>query len=146
MKNMLRGWLGPALLSLSFAAMAEFHTYVIDEIYSNADGTLQYVVLKEAQGLDGMANLTGLALTATHAGVTKTYHFGLDLGSALTANKRVLIATQAVAATGLITPDYVIPDRFVPTDGGTLDYAGLDGLLNLFPDSSSSSSRVGSGK
>ena len=27
-----------------------------------------------------------------------------------------------------------------------LDYAGLDGLLTLFPDSSSSSSRLGSGK
>ena len=38
--------------------------------------------------------------------------FGLDLPSALTANKRVLIATQAVAATGLVTPDYVMPDRF----------------------------------
>jgi hypothetical protein len=42
MKHVLRGWLGLALLLLSFAATAEFHTYVIDEIYSNADGTVQY--------------------------------------------------------------------------------------------------------
>ena len=40
----------------------------------------------------------------------------------------MLIATQAVAASGLITPDYVMPDRFVPTDGGVLDFAGVDSL------------------
>ena len=114
------------LLLATTAARAGFESWRINEIYSNLDGSLQYVVLKESQGSDGMTNLAGRALTATHAGVTKTYHFGLDLGSAMTANKRVLIATQAVAATGLITPDYVMPDRFVPTDGGTLNYASVD--------------------
>ena len=110
------------------AASAGFESWKIDEIYSNADGTLQYVVLKEAQGMNGVNNLTGRDLMASHAGVTKSYRFGLDLPSVMTANKRVLIATQAVAATGLVTPDYVMPDRFLPVDGGTLNYASIDSL------------------
>ncbi len=122
---------GIALGLTASAANAGFESWRIDELYSNADGTLQYVVLKEAQGMNGMNNLNGLALTSTHAGTAKVYHFGLDLGSAATANKRVLIATQAVAATGLITPDYVMPDRFLPTDGGTLGYAGVDSLTYM---------------
>ena len=32
------------------AAGAGFESWKIDEIYSNADGTRQYVVLKETQG------------------------------------------------------------------------------------------------
>ena len=116
------------LAAAGTAAGAGFESWKIDEIYSNADGTLQFVVLHEAQAMDGMNNLTGRMLTASHAGVTKTYRFSLDLPSALTANKRVLIATQAVAATGLVTPDYVMPDRFVATDGGTLAFAGVDSL------------------
>ena len=108
------------------AAGAGFESWKIDEIYSNADGTRQYVVLKESQGQNGMNKLAGRSMTATHAGVTKTFTFGLDLPDAVTANRRVLIATYGVAATGLITPDYVMPDRFLPTDGGTLDFAGVD--------------------
>jgi hypothetical protein len=40
-----------------------------------------------------------------------------------TANKRVLIATQGFEALGLVAPDYVIPNGFLPTNGGTLNFA-----------------------
>jgi hypothetical protein len=110
------------------ATGAGFESWRIDELYSNADGTRQYIVLRESQGMDGMNRLTGIALTATHSGIALTYRFGLDLPSVATANKRVLVATQAVAATGLITPDYVMPDRFIATTGGTLSYANVDSL------------------
>ena len=79
MKNRLRGWLGPALLSLSFAATAEFHTYVIDELYSNADGTVQYLVMRESMGANGENLWRGNALLATHAGTTKTFVFPTNL-------------------------------------------------------------------
>ena len=86
------------------------------------------MVLRETQGMNGMANLAGRILTSSHAGITKTYTFGLDLPSTQTANRRLLIATQAVAAAGLVAPDFVMPDRFVATDGGTLSFAGVDAL------------------
>jgi hypothetical protein len=38
----------------------------------------------------------------------------------------VLIATQGFAQLGLVTPDYVIPNGFLPLTNGTLNYAGVD--------------------
>jgi len=43
-----------------------------------------------------------------------------------TAFTRVLIATQGFAALGIVTPDYVIPNGFIPVGGGTINYAGVD--------------------
>ena len=43
-----------------------------------------------------------------------------------TANTRVLIATQGFADLRLVAPDYVIPNGFLATDGGTINYAGVD--------------------
>ncbi len=43
-----------------------------------------------------------------------------------TAHAHVLIATQGFAALGLVTPDYVIPNGFIPLVNGTLNYAGAD--------------------
>jgi len=115
-------------------ARAEFHTFQMEELYSNADGSVQYVVLHESQGMDGENFLQGQVLTSTHAGVTKTYVFPTNLpgGSCSmyygcspspTANRRVLIASAGFAALNLVTPNYVIPNGFLPIDGGTLNYA-----------------------
>ena len=42
-----------AAAMLSVTAHASFHTYVINEIYSNAEGTIQFIELREAQGAAG---------------------------------------------------------------------------------------------
>ena len=122
----------------SLPACASYHTYVIDELYSNADGTVQYVVLHESLGMNGQNLLAGHTLTATHAGQKKTYSFVRDLPGEMcgyyncmpspTAGTRVLIGTDGFAALGLVTPDYVVPNGFLPIDGGTVDYAGVDAL------------------
>src|SRR6266576_3706289 len=114
-----------ALFAASLAR-ADFATFVIDELYSNADGSVQYVVLHEAQGTNGANLLTAHTLSATHAGVTKVFTFPTDLPSATTANHRVLIGSNGFAALRAIAPDYQMPDRFLPTDGGTVNYAGVD--------------------
>src|SRR6266545_1394043 len=120
-----------AVAALGFAALANtatasLHTFAIEEIYSNADGTIQYVVLRETQGANDENHLGGHTLTMTHGTVIKTFTFPADLPSADTALKRVLIATPGFVDLALVTPDYVMPQRFVATDGGTLDYAGFD--------------------
>ena len=107
-------------------ARADFATFVIDELYSNADGSVQYVVLREAQGTNGANLLAGHTLSATHTGVTKLFTFPTDLPSATTANQRVLIGSNGFAALSPIAPDYQMPDRFLPTDGGAVNYAGVD--------------------
>ena len=126
MKQLLR-WL--VAMMLAFAAplaSASFHTFQIDELYSNADGSVQFVVLREGAGLGGQNFLRGQILTSAHGGADKTAPFMTDLPSSATAGKHVLIATQGFAALGLAAPDYVIPNGFLSTTGGTLNYAGVD--------------------
>jgi hypothetical protein len=129
-------WLPIVGLALAAtAARAEFHTWQIEELYSNADGSVQYIVLHESQGMDGESLLQGQVLTSTHLGVTKTYIFPADLpgGSCSmyngcspspTANKRLLIASAGFAALNLVAPNYVMPNGFLPTDSGTVVYGG----------------------
>ena len=123
------------LALLALPVFADHHTWKIERLYSNADGTLQFIVMHESAGADGESFLTGKTLTSTRSGVTKQFLFNHDLpgggggyygGASPTANKRLLIATTGVALLGLVSPDYVIPDRFLPTEGATLNFAGVD--------------------
>ena len=109
-------------------AHAAFHLFRIDQIYSNSDGEVQYVVLREATGTNGESFWAGQQLVSTNsAGQKKTFVFPSNLPSTSTASRSVLVATQGFAALKLVTPDFIIPARFVPTAGGTLDYAsGVD--------------------
>jgi hypothetical protein len=126
-----------ALLSLlaAPAAWASFHLFQIQEIFSNADGTVQYVVLHETAGMNGENFLGGHTFTSTSGGTTQTYTFPMNLPGgegfygpmpSPTAFAHVLIATQGFAQLGLVTPDYVIPNGFLPLANGTINYAGVD--------------------
>ena len=135
MKPRLGSFVATVFLLAAPAAFASFHTFQIEQLYSNADGSVQFIVMHETQHANGENLWAGHTLTGTHAGVANAFVFPNDLpgGSegyfmmpSPTADKRVLIATQGFAALGLVTPDYVIPNGFLATDGGTLNYAGVD--------------------
>ena len=137
MKTQMRWVLTAALALAAPVAWATYHTFQIDEIFSNADGTIQYVVLHESEGMDGENLLAGKAFTATQGTTNKQYFFQENLPGSIcdsygcsmmspTAHAHVLIATQGFAALGLVTPDYVIPNGFIPLVNGTLNYAGAD--------------------
>lgn len=120
--------LGMAVATFAFyaaPALATFHLFVIDQVFSNADGAVQYVVMRTSA--NGESFWSGQALRTTNAaGAVKQFPFPSDLPSTMTANRSVLIATEGFAALGLVAPDFTIPDRFIPTDGGTLNFAGVD--------------------
>ena len=146
MRNKLSLLLVAAAAMFSPLSTASFHTFQIDEIFSNADGTVQYVVLREFAGFSGEQFLGGHTFTSTHAGVTKTFTFPGNLPSSATAGRKFLIATPGFAALGLVTPDYVFPaNGFLATDNGTLNYAGVDQLtyVTLPTDGVSAISRTG---
>src|SRR5467141_1772419 len=98
-----------AFAAIALPAHAAFHLFRIDQVYSNSDGSVQYVVMREATGTNGENFWMGntLATTNTH-GQNKQLIFPSNLPCWTTAG---------FAALGLVTPDYTIPARFIPTDG-----------------------------
>src|SRR5262245_32707991 len=112
--------------SFAAAARASFHAFQVAELYSSADGTVQFVELHESLGFNGEQFLAGHTLTSKQGATTRTYTFPANLPNAFTANKRVLIATSGFAALGIVTPDYIVPTPFLFPGGGTIDYAGVD--------------------
>ena len=105
-----------------------FHRYQVNELFSNADGTVQFIELKVAS-FNGESFWNGQALTATQNGVTHRFVFLANLPSSATANTTVLVATQAFADLRLVTPDYIIPANFLFTAGAaSVDFAGVDSV------------------
>jgi hypothetical protein len=84
-----------ALALVATTASASFHTFVIESIYSNADGTVQYAVLRESSGTPGKNLWAGQTFTSTRAGVTKTFTFPSNLPSSQMSSKRARATTAA---------------------------------------------------
>src|ERR1035437_66159 len=99
-----------------------FHLYTINELYSNADGSIQFIeILGEA---DGQGFWAGHSITVSQGGTSHSFTFPTDLPSEATAGTKVLIATQGFANLGIVTPDFVVLAGFLFTNGGTVNYAG----------------------
>jgi hypothetical protein len=118
-------------VALAFAlaaplAHATFHTFRIQQLYSNADATVQFVVLVESSGSNGENQWAGHALGATGPGGAKTFTFPTNLPDNSTAGRSVLVATTGFAALGLVKPDYVVPNGFLALANGAVDFAGVD--------------------
>jgi hypothetical protein len=113
-----------ALVSAAAApALATFHLWQIDEVYSNSDGTVQFVELSTTFG--GQEFVSAHAITATQGALTHTFTLLTDLPSDST-NKKFLIATAGFAALGVVTPDYVVPNNFLFIPNGSVNWAGVD--------------------
>jgi hypothetical protein len=112
-------WAGPS--------QASFHLYVISEIYSSPDGTVQYIELFEpaSAGLNGQNFLSGHQVTSSGAAA---FNIPSNLPSGNTLGTHVLFATQAFANLNVVTPDYIIPANFIPVTGGTVNYAGVSSV------------------
>lgn len=115
-----------AALIFAPAVQAAFHLFRIEQVFSNADGTVQFVVLHESVGANGENFWANHQFKATNAGVTNSFTFPSNLPSATTAGRRVLLATQGFAALGIVTPDFVLPNGFLPTGSGALNYSDVD--------------------
>jgi hypothetical protein len=110
--------------ALAWPAHASFHLFRIDQVFSNADGSVQYVVMREVTGSNGENFWADNRLeTTSTSGAKQQFVFPTNLPSTSTANRSVLIATNGFAALGLVTPDYIVPNGFIPVGGGKLDYA-----------------------
>lgn len=110
------------LLAAFFArpAAASFHLVQIDQIFSDASGNVQYIRLSPLSG--GQQFLGGQNIVASLGAVSRTFPFPQNLPGD-TTGKKVLIATQGFANLNIVTPDYIVPNGFLFTPGGTINYA-----------------------
>ena len=114
-------------------AQAAAPTFAIDSLFSNADGSIQYVILREMQGRNGQDAFAGLTLVAHSGTGVSTFVFPANLPRSDTSRRSVLVATQGYVDAGAdapefaaVAPDFVVPDRFLPTGGGSIAFADAD--------------------
>jgi hypothetical protein len=97
------------LLCGTFPAQSGVHLWRIEEIFSNADGTIQFIEMTTCCGsAGGETHLANQVLRSN----SKTFTFPADLTMA-TLNKHVLLGTTGYSALpGAPSVDYTIVDNF----------------------------------
>jgi hypothetical protein len=100
-------------------ASAAFHLWTMNELYSNADGSVQFLEVTALTG--GQEFVGGHTLKSTIGGTTQTFNVPHDLPGD-TGGKRMLIATQGFANLGIVTPDFIVPNGFFSPTGGSLNW------------------------
>jgi hypothetical protein len=88
--------------------------FVVDQIYSNANGSIQFVVLVA----DGPSECRGFSIFSTHVGVVVSGQQWPGVFSR-SSGARVLVASDGFGPLGVI-PDFRLWDGFLATDGGTI--------------------------
>ena len=101
-----------------------FHNYRLNELYSNADGSVQFIELLVGN-FNGESFWQGHSITATQGSSTHSFTFPGNLASTATANHSVLVATQGFADLGLVVPDFIVPAQFLFTNGATVNFGGV---------------------
>lgn len=131
------------LLLVGAGGAAAQSTYRITELFSNQDGSIQFIRLTETAGLDDQTQFQDLAITVTYRGGTRRWVFPGALPYVPTAHRDVVIGIAPVVpypsgsdlpsfleftncCIAVAHPDYVLPSNFLPTDGATVDFAGVD--------------------
>lgn len=101
---------------------AGFDQWQISEVFSSADGSIQFIELfttaADQQDLNGRTLSTSNATGQLQNSTQLTGNL-----SGTTAGRNVLIGTQAFATLTGLTPDYLINPGFLFTGGGSVNFA-----------------------
>jgi hypothetical protein len=115
-------------LGLASRAQAAQHLWNITQIYSNSSGTLQFIEMFDSFG--GQQFLTGQSIQVTNGTSTHTFTLPSFPTSTDSLNHALLFGTAGLHAAGGPTPDFIIPDGFLFTGGGTINFFGTSGGTN----------------
>ena len=120
--------LGISLALTACPAFALPGTFAIDQVFSSADGTVQFIEVFDNGRNDCDANeqlWMGLTLKSTGPSGARTYVFPANLPNCRTSQRHILIATEGFAALGLVTPDFTIPNGFLSLAEGSVELANV---------------------
>ena len=115
-------------------ASAAIHGWDVVEIFSNSDGTIQFVELREELGLNGETLFNNTLLISDGDGGGQFVVQILGNIAFGTANKNFLLATTAAAALpGFPAPDFLLTDGFINVDGDTIKFCNANDFVCSFP-------------
>jgi hypothetical protein len=99
-------------------ARAAFHLFYIQEAYSNADGSVQFIEMFTNSDFQQFVNSSRVSITSNE----NSFAFPTDT-PAPTGGHAVLLATAGFASLpGGATPNYTIPAHFFNPAGDTIDF------------------------
>jgi hypothetical protein len=117
-------------LGVAAPARALVHLWDIAEIYSNADGSVQFVEFFTTG--ESEIGWSGAALRSVSNDVLVEFDLNVD---APTNDRRVLVATPGFAdLPGAVAPDFEIPLAFIDVGGDTLVFTGSVDQVTFEPD------------
>ena len=128
--------------------LASFHLWEISEIYSNSDGTIQYIELFTSSNSQQFT--TNRVIRASQGASSNEFMFPSNTPFP-TSGHHLLLATSGFSSLpGAVTPDYTLDDGFLFTPDGVVNFVGAnsltyaslptDGIMSVHCDSNSGSS------
>ncbi|HXF79847.1 MAG TPA: hypothetical protein VN598_13340 [Usitatibacter sp.] len=139
MKALIRSLALVLGLALAGPSHATFHLWRTDQVYSNADGTIQYIVLVALS--NGQEFISGHTIQVTQGSTVHTFTFNQNLpGDTATGGggaygegtmfKTLLLGTQGFANLHVVQPDFIIPDGFLFTSNASINWGGGWDIFN----------------
>ena len=105
------------------STQAAFHLWEIRELYTNLDGSAQFIELFTTSSSQQFTS--GTTIQVTNQAGTQTHTFTIPSNlPADTPNHAFLVATSNLPSLGGPTPDFTIPANFLFIDGGTVNFLG----------------------
>ena len=124
-------------------AQAAFHLWNIREIYTDASGSLQFIEL--FCPASGQTFLNGQQISVTSGGQTHTFTLTSNTSSD-SLNHALLFGTAGTHTAGAPTPDFIIPNNFLFSGGGTISFFGANpGTYTALPTDGTLSRNWGDG-
>ena len=110
------------LLASSFANAG----WIISEVFSNSDGSVQYIELLKTSG--GIGSLNNATIDHNNGGTIYTFGATFETGLTTTNGSRVLLGTSNLSASASVTPDDIIAANLIPQgdDLGTVTILSLN--------------------
>jgi serralysin len=102
-----------------------YHLYDIDELFTNADGSIQFIELSMPDGGGPGENAWGGHYIVSTNGVSTNSFLTTNLPSSATTGTHVLLATAGFQAATGVTPDFVIPNGFLFASNGTVSWGSM---------------------
>ena len=111
--------------ALDTSAHAAFHLWSIQELFTNLDGTVQFIELSTTSSSQQFVSGQSIQVKDQSNTTTHTFIIPANLPSD-SANKTFILATAGLQAAGGPAPDFTIPNNFLFGAGGTINFFGTN--------------------